>query len=151
MDGCRRPVIVGDSIGACCEFSDYDLKVLAGHPDGRASVSELTRCVSILMSSGSDWTDRMRRLAARAPKLEIFTDTFLLRDDRGWAITDSGRRFLAFLEAPTPASAKEDEQPSSPPLSVTGSPQNQPAIRLVVDNTLAAPSGPIADGTRRSA
>jgi hypothetical protein len=59
------------------------LKVLAGHPDGRASVGELTRYVSVLMSSGSDWTDRMRRLAARAPKLEIFADAFVLRDDRG--------------------------------------------------------------------
>lgn len=48
------------------------LKVLAGHPDGRASVTELTRYVSVFMSSGSDWTDRMRRLAARAPKLDIF-------------------------------------------------------------------------------
>jgi hypothetical protein len=138
-------------LGRAVSFQITILKVLAGHLDGRASVSELTRCVSILMSSGSDWTDRMRRLAARAPKLEIFTDTFVLRDGRGWAITDSGRRFLAFLEAPTPASLKEDEQPSSPPPSVTGSPQNQPAIRLVVDNTLAAPSGPIADGTRQSA
>ena len=97
-------------MGRAVSFQITILKVLAGHPDGRASVSELTRCVSILMSSGSDWTDRMRRLAARAPKLEIFTDTFVLRDDRGWAITDSGRRFLAFLEAPTPASLKEDEQ-----------------------------------------
>jgi hypothetical protein len=35
------------------------------------------------MSSGSDWTDRMRRLAGRAPKLEIFVNAFVLRDDRG--------------------------------------------------------------------
>ena len=78
------------------------LKVLAGHPDGRASVTELTRYVSVLMSSGSDWTDRMRRFAARAPKLEIFADAFVLRDDLGWCITDGGRQFLASLEAPTP-------------------------------------------------
>ena len=83
------------------------LKVLAGHPDGRASVTELTRYVSVLMSSGSDWTDRMRRLAARAPKLEIFADAFVLRDDRGWSITDSGRQFLASLEAPIPAHAEK--------------------------------------------
>jgi hypothetical protein len=89
----------------------------------------------------------MRRLAARAPKLEIFTDTFVLRDDRGWAITDLGRRFLALLEVPTLASLKRDEQPSGPPLLVTGSPQNQPTIRLVVDNTLEAQSGPGPDGT----
>lgn len=76
------------------------LKVLAGHPDGRASITELTRYVSILMSSGSDWSDRMRRLAVRAPKLEIFADAFVLRDDRGWCITEAGRHFLASLEAP---------------------------------------------------
>jgi hypothetical protein len=88
------------------------LKVLAGHPDGRASVAELTRYVRILMSSGSDWTDRMRRLSARAPKLEIFADSFVLRDDRGWRITDSGKQFLASLEAPIPAHAEKQEQPS---------------------------------------
>jgi hypothetical protein len=88
------------------EFSDYYLKVLAGHPDGRASISELTRYVSILMTSGSDFTNRMRQLAARAPKLEIFGDRFVLRDGRGWCITDSGRQFVASLEAPIPARAE---------------------------------------------
>jgi len=33
------------------------LKVLAGHPEGRASLAELTRYVSILISSGPDWTN----------------------------------------------------------------------------------------------
>ena len=89
--------------GRAVSFQITILKVLAGHPDGRASVAALTRYVSILMSSGSDWTDRMRRLAARAPKLEIFSDGFVLRDDRGWCITDHGRQFLASLEAPIPA------------------------------------------------
>jgi hypothetical protein len=51
------------------------------------------------MSSGSDWTDRVRRLAAPAPKLEIFLAIgFVLREDRGWRITESGRQFLASLE-----------------------------------------------------
>jgi hypothetical protein len=90
------------------------LKVLAGHPDGRASFAELTRFVSILMSSGSDWTNRMRRLAARATKLEIFADGFVLRDDGGWCIKDPGRQFLASLEAPTPAYAEEQEQLPDP-------------------------------------
>jgi hypothetical protein len=129
------------------------LKVLAGHPDGRASVAELTRYVSILMSSGSDWTDRMRRLAARAPKLEIFADSFVLRDDRGWCITESGRQFLASLEAPIPAHAEEQEQPSGPRvMTVVSAPvQVQPTLRLVVDNTrtLQPDLGP--DVTRWSA
>jgi hypothetical protein len=129
------------------------LKVLAGHPDGRASVAELTRYVSILMSSGSDWTDRMRRLAARAPKLEIFADSFVVRDDRGWCITESGRQFLASLEAPIPAHAEEQEQPSRPRvMTVVSAPvQVQPTLRLVVDNTrtLQPDLGP--DVTRWSA
>ena len=74
------------------------LKVLAGHPDGRASVADLTRFVSILMSSGPEWTNRTRRLAARAPDLDIFGNAFVLRDDNGWQITGLGRRFLASLE-----------------------------------------------------
>ena len=128
------------------------LKVLAGHPDGRASVTELTRYVSILMSSGSDWTDRMRRLAVRAPKLEIFANSFVLRDDRGWCITDSGRQFLASLEAPIPPLAEEQEQPSGPRVTVVIAPsQVQPTLRLVVDNTRTSQSGLGPDETRRSA
>jgi hypothetical protein len=129
------------------------LKVLAGHPGGRASVTELTRYVSILMSSGSDWTDRMRRLAARAPKLEIFADSFVLRDDRGWCITDSGRQFLASLEAPIPAHAEEQAQPSGPRVTVvnTAPSRVQPTLRLVVDNARTSQSGLGSDETRRSA
>ncbi|ABE65177.1 hypothetical protein Nham_4615 (plasmid) [Nitrobacter hamburgensis X14] len=128
------------------------LKVLAGHPDGRASVAELTRYVSILMSSGSDWTDCMRRLAARAPKLEIFADSFVLRDDRGWCITDSGRQFLASLEAPTPAWSEEQEQPTGARVTfVTAPSQVQPTLRLVVDNTGTSQPGLGPDETRRPA
>ena len=76
------------------------LKVLAGHPGGRASLDELRRAVAILISSGTDWPDRTKRLAARAPGLEIFTRAFVLRDAAGWQITETGRLFLAALEAP---------------------------------------------------
>ena len=128
------------------------LKVLAGHPDGRASITELTHYVSILMSSGSDWTDRMRRLAARAPELEIFGDRFVLRDDRGWRITESGRQFLAFLEAPFPARAEQQEQASESRATVVTAPiQVQATLRLIVDNTRTSPSGLGPDETRRSA
>jgi hypothetical protein len=127
------------------------LKVLAGHPDGRASVGELTRYVSILMSSGSDWTDRMRRLAARAPKLEIFADKFVLRDDRDWSITDRGRQFLASLEAPVLAGLGETEQPPAPHALVVTVGQIQPTLRLVVDNTGTSRPGLGPDETRRSA
>jgi hypothetical protein len=70
------------------------LKVLAGHPEGRASLADLKRAMAILITSGSDWTDRMKRLAARAPDLDIFSQSFVLRDNAGWQITDAGRAFL---------------------------------------------------------
>src|SRR5882757_4251059 len=79
------------------------LKVLAGHPEGRVALAELTRFVAILTSSGTDWSQRMKRLAARAPSLDIFTSGYVLRDDSGWRITEAGREFIKSIEAPPPA------------------------------------------------
>lgn len=76
------------------------MKVLAGQPDGRASIADLTRYVAILTSSGADWSQRMKRLAARAQRLDIFSGGYVLREDSGWLITDLGRQFLASIEAP---------------------------------------------------
>jgi hypothetical protein len=128
------------------------LKVLAGHPEGRASVADLTRCVSILISSGSDWSNRTKRLAARAPKLDIFGDAFVLRDDMGWQITDIGRQFLASLEAPIPVTSDHEKKPGADAAIAATRTPVVPLLRVVVDNT-EAPShrdrGP--DQTRRSA
>ncbi len=60
------------------------LKVLAGHPEGRASHADVTRSVAILMSSGADWSDRMKRLAARTSDLSIFCSGYVIRDSSGW-------------------------------------------------------------------
>jgi hypothetical protein len=87
------------------------LKVLAGHPDGRASLAELRRAVAILISSGTDWTDRTKRLAARAPGLDIFTQALVLRNDTGWQITDAGRALLASVEKPAAVMATSDRGP----------------------------------------
>ena len=66
------------------------LKVLAGHPGGRASIDDLRRTVAILISSGTDWTDRTKRLTARAPGLDIFSQAFVLRD-KCWLAHHRGR------------------------------------------------------------
>ena len=79
------------------------LKVLAGQAEGRAALPELTRQVSILLSSGSDWTNRTKRLAALAPGLDIFRSRFVFVDRAHWQITDAGRAFLTSLETPTSA------------------------------------------------
>jgi hypothetical protein len=89
------------------------LKVLAGQPERRASLADLRRAVAILISSGSDWTERTKRLAARAPELDIFCQSFVLRDEAGWQITDAGVAFLAAIETPIFATAGVEEFPEA--------------------------------------
>ena len=111
------------------------LKVLAGHPGGRASLDEVRHAVSFLMSSGADWTNRMKRLAALAPDLNIFGSSFAVRDNEGWKISDAGRQFLILLEAvqgslafknqPTPVIAIVDPPPS-PPMRLVGIKKRRP-------------------------
>jgi len=91
------------------------LKVLAGHPEGQASLADLTHYVAVLTSSGADWSQRMKRLAARAPGLDIFTSGYVLRDSNGWQITDAGREFLKSIEAQT---VDAGGPPVAPPLVV---------------------------------
>jgi hypothetical protein len=126
------------------------LKVLAGQPEGRASIADLTRYVSILISSGTDWTNRTKRLAARAPKLNIFGDSFVLRDDKGWQITEGGRQFLASLEAPLPIAA---EPVHAPEADMTNQPRSPalPKLRLVVNNEKQPPDDREEGPSRRSA
>ena len=96
------------------------LKILNAHPEGRASLVDLKRYVEILVTSGPDWTAQMKRLATRAPQLDIFGQSLVWRDKEGWQITDKGRAFLASIEAPFPAAATEpalsDEVEHSPAL-----------------------------------
>ncbi len=108
------------------------LKVLAGHPEGRASLADLKRAVAILMCSGPDWTDRTKRMAARAPDLEIFSQSFVLRDDAGWQITDAGRAFLASVETPIQLAADNEQPPEAVATPVPTPPP--PPIRLVAVN-----------------
>ncbi|HEY5068742.1 MAG TPA: hypothetical protein VII37_03110, partial [Candidatus Acidoferrum sp.] len=71
----------------------------------------LPQPVAILISSGPDWTDRTKRLAARAPDLDIFSQSFVLRDAAGWQISDAGRALLASIEAPLPTKAEIEPAP----------------------------------------
>jgi hypothetical protein len=102
------------------------LKVLAGHPEGRASLDDVRREVGILMSSGADWTERMKRLAARVPDLDVFGSRFVLRDDAGWQITDAGRAFVVSLE--TPIRVTSDNGQTSEVIVMLASP---PPMRLI--------------------
>jgi hypothetical protein len=87
--------------GRGVSFQITVLKVLAGHPEGRASLADLKHYVAVLTCSGADWSQRMKRLAARAPELDIFSSGYVLREPSGWQITQKGREFLILIEAPS--------------------------------------------------
>src|SRR5476649_1277292 len=65
-----------------------------------ASAAAVPRAVAILITSGPDWTDRTKRLLARAPGLDIFSQSLVVRDAQGWQIMEAGRALLAAIENP---------------------------------------------------
>jgi hypothetical protein len=83
------------------------LKILAGQPDGRASLDVVKQHLALFYTSGSEWTARMKRLAERAPDLDIFGQKLIAREPGEWRITDEGRALLLAVEQPrTTASAE---------------------------------------------
>ncbi|MET4848033.1 hypothetical protein ABIF62_008528 [Bradyrhizobium japonicum] len=62
------------------------LKVLVSYPDGFAVMDDIKRDMAILATSGRDWADRTKRLAARVPDLDIFSQGLVYRESGGWKI-----------------------------------------------------------------
>jgi hypothetical protein len=59
--------------------------------------------LKILATSGRYWADRTRRLAARVPELDIWSQGLVERINGGWRLTSKGREVLELMEArPTP-------------------------------------------------
>lgn len=75
------------------------LKVLVSYPDGFAAMADLKRDMAILANSGRDWAERTKRLAARVPDLDIFSQGLIERMNGGWRVTDKGRSVLDIMEA----------------------------------------------------
>ena len=124
---------------ATVSFQVTVLKVLAGHPDGRLSVDDLKRSMAILISSGPEWTDRSKRLLARAPGLDIFGQSLVIRDDQGWQITEAGRALLAAIESPAPAPAAEEALAADEPMYSTSA--TPTSTRRRETSRVASPSG----------
>ena len=79
------------------------VKVLAGHPDGRASLPDLRRAVGILISSGTDWTDRNGNVWPREPRASISSARRLCcATPMAGKFTDAGRTLLASIETRAP-------------------------------------------------
>ena len=115
--------------GVRVSFQITVLKVLAGQPEGRASLADLRHAVAILVSSGRDWTERMKLLAAHAPGLDIFGQSLVLRDAGGWLITDAGRVLLGSIETLARTAPKPEELLES--VAVASAPIAPAPIRLV--------------------
>jgi hypothetical protein len=77
------------------------LKILVSYPDGFAVMADLKRDMAILATSGRDWAERTRRLAARVPDLDIFSQALVERLNGGWCVTAKGRAVLEIMEART--------------------------------------------------
>jgi hypothetical protein len=75
------------------------------------SVADLKRAVSILICSGPNWTDRTKRLLARAPGLDIFSQSLVVRDTQGWQITEAGHALLAAIEDPAASADAVSKSP----------------------------------------
>ena len=116
--------------GRRVSFQITVLKVLAGHPEGHASLADLNQYVAVLTCSGADWSQRMKRLAARAPELDIFSSGYVLREPSGWQITAKGRDFLISIETPL---AEPALTPVALPTSVVSDPTDLPpnVVQLV--------------------
>ncbi|WP_322514094.1 hypothetical protein SR870_13630 [Rhodopseudomonas palustris] len=71
--------------------------MLSSYPDGIAAPDALNADLAIL-SGSQDWTLRMRKLAARLPAIDIFSQKLVVRDSRGWQLTAAGRAVLDLLE-----------------------------------------------------
>ncbi|SFJ72911.1 hypothetical protein [Bradyrhizobium sp. Gha] len=88
------------------------LKILVSYPDGFAVMADLKRDMAILATSGRDWTERTKRLGARMPDLDIFSQGLVERLNGGWRITEKGRGVLEFMEA----RPGKPDQASDPPV-----------------------------------
>ena len=111
------------------------MKVLAGHPEGRALVADLKRYVAVLTCSGADWSQRMKRLATRAPGLDIFSSGYVLRDSDGWRITDAGRAYLTSIEAPSCEPALVEPEVVRP--VAAAAPALPPIVIQIADHAVA--------------
>ncbi|WP_375762545.1 hypothetical protein ACE10W_05010 [Bradyrhizobium sp. B025] len=89
------------------------LKILVSYPDGFAVMADLKRDMAILATSGRDWAERTKRLAARVPTLDIFSQGLVERRNGGWRITEKGRALLEFMEAKPGEMRTESSAPAA--------------------------------------
>ena len=94
------------------------LKILVSYPDGFALMADLKRDMAVLATSGNDWSERTKRLAARVPDLDIFSQALVERLNGGWTV-------LEFMEA------RSSSPQTGPAAAVERLSSTEPAPRLL--------------------
>lgn len=112
--------------------------VLSGHPNGRATLAAMNADLKVLAGAGEGWSQRIKRLAANAPGLDIFTEGYVVRDAAGWQITAVGRKALQRMDsAPSVPFADKSLSPriakSAIALVASGTPFSAKPLAKVVD------------------
>nr|WP_249805010.1 hypothetical protein [Bradyrhizobium sp. CW4] len=89
---------------------------------------DLKRDMAILATSGPDWAARTKRMGARVPELDLFTQQLVDRLHGGWRITDKGRAVLELMEPRPTTHQLQPEDTRAPEL-----PSPVPAGSLAVE------------------
>jgi hypothetical protein len=116
------------------------LRILPSYPDGFAVMEDIKRDMAILATSGRDWADRTKRLGARVPELDIFSQGVVDREGDGWKITVKGRAVLEAMEV-RPAALEMAYGPAveGPIPSFPGAPSSAAAARPSCQAAAQAP------------
>jgi hypothetical protein len=97
----------------CSCVAERRVEFSAHYFKGRASLDEVRHAVTLLMSSGADWTNRMRTLAALAPDLVTVRNSCCLKAGPGRL---QKRAAVLWLRLKRLQSATSIPQPASAPL-----------------------------------
>lgn len=116
------------------------LKVLSSHPDGRASVDAIKSDLALLASR--EWNAQLRRLAALAPRIDVFSAGLILRTPDAWQITEAGRDVLARLERGETIEASPRPEPE-PRLTLEAKPELVPEPAWLSAAPLPRPQRPL--------
>jgi hypothetical protein len=125
------------------------LKVLSSYPDGRASLEAMKADLAILAGAGPDWRQQLKRLAAKAPNLDIFSQGLVSRDSAGWTLNDAGREALRMMETQPPARIKLYVVEPSSPVESAPPPQSVELTVGLDDRPRRRRKRPLALSTRR--
>ncbi|UWU68187.1 hypothetical protein [Bradyrhizobium sp. NC92] len=123
------------------------LKILVSYPDGFASMSDLKRDMAILATSGPEWAERTKRMGARVPGLDIFSQGLIERINGGWRITNHGRAVLEAMEARPSGTGARIDQHGAPLETSAAADQNLAAIEPFKADA-APPAAAKIDGRR---